>query len=136
MQSRTEVTVFRSIVAVLALIPISAGAAGVFYGLSFPGFDVVSQNANASSHFRFLSGIFLAIGVAYWTVALAMGDWLRRFQLLAVLTVVGGLARGLSIFADGTPSTGHQMGLFMELGVAPLLLFRSTRLHFQQIKNL
>jgi len=114
---------FRLVVAVLALIPITAGAAGVMFGLSFPGFDLDAGNPDAQSHFRFLSGIFLAIGLAYWSVALGLGDWLRRFQLLAILTIAGGLARAASLPLDGTPSLGHQIGLGMELGAVPLLLF-------------
>jgi hypothetical protein len=127
-----ELKAFRIIVANLALIPISAGAAGVIFGLSFPGFEVQVQNPDASSHFRFLSGIFLAMGLAYWTVALGLGDWLARFQFLAVLTIAGGLARGVSLFVDGTPSLGHQIGLGMELIIVPMLFFWSIRLSIQQ----
>lgn len=119
---------FRIIVAILALIPISAGGAGVMYGLSFPGFVVVTANADAASHFRFLSGIFLAMGLAYWTVAIDLGNWLSRFQLLAALTIAGGVARGASLFADGAPSVGHLLGLGMELLVVPAMLLWSLRL--------
>ena len=122
-------TAFRIVVAVLALIPISAGIAGAIFGLSFPGFDVVEASADGQSHFRFLSGIFLAMGLAYWTVALGSGNWHARFQLLAVLTMAGGVARLVSLFVDGTPSLGHQLGLGMELIVVPTLLLWSRRLH-------
>ena len=120
---------FRIVVAILALIPVSAGIAGVFFGLSFPGFVVVDASADAQSHFRFLSGIFLAMGLAYWAVALGRGNWLARFQLLAILTMAGGVARLVSLLVDGTPSLGHQLGLGMELIVLPALLLWSRRLH-------
>lgn len=119
---------FRIIVAILALIPISAGAAGVVYGLSFPGFAVMAAKADAVSHFRFLSGTFIAMGLTYWTVALGLGNWLSRFQLLAGLTIAGGLSRGASLFVDGLPSVGHLFGLGMELLVVPALLLWSLRL--------
>ncbi|MFN3225615.1 MAG: DUF4345 domain-containing protein [Hyphomicrobiales bacterium] len=119
---------FRITVAVLALIPISAGAAGVVYGLSFPGFDVSVANPDSQSHFRFLSGIFLAMGLAYWSVALEIGNWLQRFQLLATVTFIGGLARLVSLASDSAPSIGHQIGLGMELIAVPLFLFWSVHL--------
>jgi len=121
------VLAFRITVAVLALIPIGAGAAGVFYGLAFPGFDVSVANPDSQSHFRFLSGIFLAMGLAYWSVALGIGNWLQRFQLLAMLTFIGGLARLVSLASNGAPSIGHQIGLGMELIAVPLLLFWSVQ---------
>ena len=124
-----NMTAFRATVAFLALIPIGAGAAGVFYGLAFPGFGVVSGEADASSHFRFLSGIFFAMGLAYWSVALRMGNWLERFWLLGLLTIAGGLGRALSLASDGVPSTGHLIGLGMELVVVPLLFFWSVYLY-------
>ncbi len=128
MQHDRSQLVFRCIVAVLALIPISAGAAGVLLGLSFPGFELEAENADAASHFRFLSGIFLAMGLAYWGVGLGIGEYLCRFQLLAMLTFAGGLARLASLWLDGIPSTGHLIGLAMELTVVPLLYLWSRRL--------
>ena len=128
MSPERELLAFRCIVAVLALIPISAGAAGLVFGLSFPGFEFEVANADAASHFRFLSGIFLAMGLAYWSVALHVGDYLRRFQLLAMLTIAGGLARLVSLWIDGSPSTGHLIGLAMELVAVPMLLFWARQL--------
>jgi hypothetical protein len=130
MQARLDqqLLAFRCIVAVLALIPIGAGAVGVVMGLSFPGFELTTQNADAASHFRFLSGIFLAMGLAYWSVAIQIGNYLHRFQFLAILTIAGGCARLLSLMVDGAPSVGHQLGLAMELLVVPVLLVWSGRL--------
>lgn len=101
---------------------------GVIFGLSFPGFEVQGGNPDALSHFRFLSGIFLAMGLTYWTVALGLGNWLSRFRLLAALTIAGGLARAVSLAIDGLPSPGHQIGLGMELMVFPLLFLWSLRI--------
>lgn len=126
-------TLFRVTVFCLALIPLSAGLAGVLLGTEFPGFMAEAGNADAPSHFRFLSGIFLAMGVAYWSCAFNLGSakWgepLPRFRLLCVLTISGGLARLLSLVTDGLPSTGHLVGLGMELIVVPLLLLWSFHL--------
>lgn len=123
---------FRVTVFILAMIPLSAGLAGVFRGTEFPGFLVESGNADGPSHFRFLSGIFLAMGLAYWSCAFNWGNatWggpLPRFRLLCALTIAGGLARLLSVLLDGTPSNGHLVGLGMELIVVPLLLVWSFR---------
>lgn len=75
-----------------------------------------------------MSGVFLAVGLAYWTCAFGIGAYLTRFRLLALLTIVGGLARLASFFFDGRPSLGHQIGLVVELAVVPGLLFWSGRI--------
>jgi hypothetical protein len=53
-------------IGILALVPIGAGLAGVLLG---PGFLATSSpwSNDLDSHVRFLSGVFLALGLAWWT---------------------------------------------------------------------
>ncbi len=74
------------------------------------------------SHFRYISGIFFAVGVAFATCVPGIEAKGPRFRLLGALVVAGGLARLVSLVAVGVPSNGHVFGLAMELGVVPLLL--------------
>jgi len=118
---------FTIVVALLALVPVSAGLAGVLFG---PGFLQAEAPwpADLGSHLRFLSGIFLAFGISWWLCLWDLERSARRFRLLSILTICGGLARLLSLIVDGVPSTGHLIGLCLELIVVPCLLVWHRRL--------
>ena len=51
-------------VAVASLVPISAGAAGMLLGPRLVGAAIVGP-PDLDSHFRYLSGLLLAIGLGY-----------------------------------------------------------------------
>jgi hypothetical protein len=127
MSLAAERLLFTIIVALLALVPVSAGLSGVVLGPDFlrvePPFP-----ADLGSHLRFLSGIFLAFGISWWLCLWDLDRSASRFRLLGVLTICGGLARLLSLFVDGVPSTGHVLGLCLELIGVPLLLLWHHRI--------
>nr|WP_245247676.1 DUF4345 domain-containing protein [Tianweitania sediminis] len=123
--------IFSVLVAVFALIPISAGVAGVLLGPRFLQLDA-PWPADLASHLRFLSGIFLMMGLAWWSCLLDLEGTVSRFRLLALLTVGGGFARLLSLAVDGQPAVGHLAGLGMELLVVPLLTLWHHRLYGNQ----
>ena len=75
----------------------------------------------ADSHFRYLSGLLLGIGLGFWSTIPrieANGD---RFRLLSFIVVAGGLARFTSLALIGLPPFEMRAALAMELGVTPLL---------------
>jgi hypothetical protein len=51
-------------VAIAAIIPVASGLYGVLFGQALTG-DAVS--ISAESHFRFLSGLLLGIGLCFWS---------------------------------------------------------------------
>src|ERR687898_871179 len=106
-------------VAVLALIPVSVGLFGVLFGPALTG-DRVSVSAD--SHFRYLSGLLLGIGLVYWSTVPAIEEKTGRFRLLAGLVVIGGLARLIGLLLTGIPSLYMLGGLAMELVVTPILV--------------
>lgn len=114
-------------VGVLALIPVSAGLAGILLGPDFLRLDP-PWPADLDSHFRFLSGVFLAAGLGFYTCIPRIETKTGRFRLLAALTVSGGLARLYSLILVGAPSAGHLFGLVMELAVVPLLVLWQARI--------
>jgi hypothetical protein len=118
--------VLQAVIAVLALIPTLTGAAGVLLGPGFLGLPP-PWPADLDSHFRFLSGMFLAVGLGLYTCVPEIERRTERFRLLAGLTVCGGLARLSSLLAVGTPSLGHRAGLVMELIVVPGLVVWQAR---------
>ncbi|MCV9966115.1 DUF4345 domain-containing protein [Pararhizobium sp. BT-229] len=107
-------------IAVLAILPVFAGACGVATGAGFLGIN--EPTADLDSHVRFLSGLFLAFGLAWCSCIPAIETKAERIRLLAILTFCGGLARFASLLIVGEPSAGHLLGLAMELVVVPCLV--------------
>ena len=114
-------------VAIACLVPLSVGGWSVLHGPYFLG-HAAEIPTDLDSHFRYLSGIFLAIGLAFSTCIPEIERKGARFRLLGLLIVGGGLARLVSLAAVGVPSTGHLFGLAMELGVVPLLVLWQLRI--------
>jgi hypothetical protein len=112
-------------VATLSLVPILAGAVGVLLG---PALITGSgESTDLDSHFRYLSGIFFAVGLAFlWTVP-RIERRTTVFRLLAALVVTGGLGRLLSLSLVGPPTPPHLAGLALELVVVPLLAAWQSR---------
>lgn len=109
----------RIAVAVGGCVPVAAGLLGVLTGPAF-----IADSAYpvpVDSHIRYLSGLLLAVGVAFWTTIPHIEDRTGRFRLLTALVVTGGLARLLGIVQHGAPSASTLGALAMELGVTPLL---------------
>lgn len=122
----TERRLLQGVVAILALVPICAGGAGVLLG---PGFLVPSPSwpTDLDSHFRYLSGIFLALGLTFWATVPAIERRAGLFRLACALVTVGGLARLGSLLAVGVPGWPHLGGLVLELIVVPALALWQTR---------
>ncbi|MEO8813401.1 MAG: DUF4345 domain-containing protein [Caulobacteraceae bacterium] len=111
--------------AVLAgFVPVIAGGAGALHGARF--IDGWPGRA-ADSHWRYLSGLLLAIGLAYWSCIPAIERRGTVVRTLTFLVVVGGLARLGGILAVGDPGN-IRYALVMELGVAPLLCLWQARI--------
>ncbi len=113
-------------VAIACLVPLSVGGWSIIHGPHFLG-RAAAIPTDLDSHFRYLSGIFVAVGLAFATCIPGIERKTARFRLLGSLIVCGGLARLVSLTAVGTPSLGHQFGLGIELGVVPLLMLWQAR---------
>lgn len=121
-----ERRLLQAMVALACLVPLSIGGEGVWRGPGFLGHPPTIP-ADLDSHFRYLSGIFLAVGIAFASCVPAIERRGARFRLLGAFVVAGGLARLWSLASVGAPSHGHLLGLAMELGVVPLLLLWQAR---------
>ncbi|MGN7158625.1 DUF4345 domain-containing protein [Sphingomonas sp. SAFR-052] len=120
-----ERTLLQAAVAITCLVPLAASTFGIVHGAAWlqPG-----PTTDLDSHFRYLSGIFLVMGIAFLTCIPAIESKTARFRLLGVMVVGGGLARLVSLGSMGAPSAGHVLGLCIELIVVPLLLLWQTRI--------
>jgi hypothetical protein len=115
----------QAVVAIACLVPILIGLEGVLRGGAMFKLPVVPTDLD--SHFRYLSGIFLMLGLGFASTIPAIEHQGKRFRLLGAMVVMGGFARALSWAAIGPPSLGHKLGLAMELVVVPLLILWQAR---------
>jgi hypothetical protein len=115
----------QSCVAVLAAIPLGIGAAGVATGTNYLGAE--GPTIDLDSHFRYLSGIFMALGVVFYSCVPAIEHKTARFGLAAALVFVGGIGRLVALLAMGAPTWPHLIGLGLELGVVPALAIWQRR---------
>ena len=111
-------------VAIVATIPVATGLYGVLFGQALTG-DAVS--ISAESHFRFMSGLLLGIGLCFWSTLPGIEDKTNRFRFLTLLVVIGGLGRLAGLVLTGLPSFFMMGGLFIELVVTPVLCLWQTR---------
>ncbi len=114
------------LVAVLGLVPVLAGLAGIVLG---PSMAVpIDAPLALDSHFRYLSGLLLAIGLGFWSTIPRIEREAARFRLLTALVLMGGLSRLLGLALRGVPPAPMLFGLCMELGVTPLLCWWQYRI--------
>lgn len=111
-------------VAVIATIPAAVGLYGVLFGQALTG-DAVSLSAE--SHFRFLSGLLLGIGLCFWSTVPRIEAKTNRFRILTLLVVIGGLGRLAGLALTGLPSLFMVGGLTLELVATPILCLWQTR---------
>jgi hypothetical protein len=105
-------------VALGSLVPIGAGAAGALLGPRMLGAAAVASG-DLDSHFRYLSGLLLAIGLGYASTIPRIETHEAQFRLLTCIVVVGGLGRLVSVLSIGFTSPTMAAALAMELLVAP-----------------
>ena len=127
MSPSVEKRILQGVVAVLAAVPVLAGLAGIVSGPAFLG-AAQPWPVDLDSHLRFLSGVFLAVGIAWYGCIPDIERKTGLFRLLAAFTFAGGLARLVSVMASGLPSLGHRYGLAAELVAVPLLVLWQARI--------
>jgi hypothetical protein len=115
---RRERLLLQAVVTIAAAVPVAVGAAGILASDVMLGRYV---GIGADSHFRYLSGLLLGIGVAFWW---AVPDIERRGGLFLALTLIvaaGGVARLYGALVTGAVGPAIALPLTMELVVTPLL---------------
>jgi hypothetical protein len=128
MTRTTERRLLQIAVALASLVPLSMGtlsvlrSADVLRGVSQP------LPIDLDSHFRYLSGLLLGIGIAFVASIPAIERRGTLFRTLGFVILIGGLARLVSLLQAGVPGPGHQFGLAMELIVVPLIVLWQARI--------
>jgi len=106
-------------VALAGCVPVSAGLAGILKGPDMAG--PATASTSLDSHFSYLSGLLLGIGLAFWSAIPRIEQRTTLFRLLTAIIVIGGLARAYSLYRVGLPGLSMRLALVMELGITPAL---------------
>lgn len=109
------------VVALGSLVPIGAGGAGVLMGPRMIDAAIVVPG-DLDSHYRYLSGLLLAIGIGFASTIPRIELRGGRFRLLAGIVVLGGCGRLVSALTIGISSPPMMAALVMELLVTPGLV--------------
>lgn len=126
MTAANEKRWLQGVVLLACLVPLTAGPMGIVRGAAWMAHGPVS--ADLDSHFRYLSGIFTGVGLAFLSCVIGIERKSARFRMLAAFVVLGGLARALAWVETGPPDPGNRFGLVMELVVVPLIALWQWRL--------
>jgi len=113
-------------VAVAAIVPVAGGLFGSLVGSAFTQSPIAGS---PDSHYRYLSGLLLGIGLCFWWLVGAIEIRTTLFRVLTLIVVVGGIGRliGLVVLDDMAAPT-MLGGLVMELVVTPLLCLWQGRI--------
>ena len=120
-----ERRLLKQAVGIGAVIPFAVGLYGVLFGAALTGDRDMSVSAD--SHFRYLSGLLLGIGLCFWATIPRIEERTTLFRFLTMIVVIGGVGRLIGLMITGLPSLAMLGGLAMELVVTPLLCLWQTR---------
>jgi len=127
MTPRAEKRMLQAAMVLTLVVPLTAAIESLLAGPRFLGRPPVIPT-DLDSHFRYLSGLFLGMLLWFASCVPAIERRGSRLRLLGSMVVLGGVARAASLAIVGAPSTGHLVGLGIELGITPLLLLWQARL--------
>ncbi|MBV8849738.1 MAG: DUF4345 domain-containing protein [Methylobacteriaceae bacterium] len=114
----TERLALQVAIGLAGLVPVLGGGYGALFGAA--SLVRLPTDPAADSHIHYLSGLLLAIGLAYWASIPDIEQRSARFSLLTFMVVLGGFARLLGLFTWGNPGAVMLGALAMELVVTPV----------------
>ncbi len=112
-------------VAAGGVVPVGAGFAGIVPGTSLAGDSGASTDLD--SHFRYLSGLLLGIGLLLEHHSRHRGQG-RALPALNGIVFAGGPSRLYGVLIHGWPGNPMIFGLGMELVITPLLCLWQARM--------
>lgn len=127
MTAEAERRLLQGATALACLVPLAMGGLSVIRGAAVLKGVAPPLPIDLDSHFRYLSGLLLGIGLVFLSIIPRIETNGAVFRAAGAIVVTGGLARLLSLLQLGPPGTGHQFGLVMELVVVPLLMLWQAR---------
>jgi hypothetical protein len=125
MSPTAEKRLLQAAIVVVLLVPLAGSLQGVLRGPE--ALQPAADGVTLDSHYRYLSGLLLAMAVLFLSCVPDIERKRARMRLLAIFPITGGLARLFSLAVAGVPGTMHLAALGIELGVLPLLLLWQAR---------
>jgi hypothetical protein len=120
-------TFLQILTALLALVPIATGIAGIAFGPSeLRSFSPVSTDDPQyvlDSNYRYFSGLWLALGLFLLYTVRSIETEGSIFRLVWIAIFVGGIGRALSMFQLGMPPAPFIGFTALELVGAPLFIW-------------
>lgn len=115
----TQKRLLQIAIAMAGCVPVGAGLMGIVQGPQMIG--EIKTFGEVANHFAYLSGLLLAIGLAFWSFIPAIETKTMQVRLLTAIVVIGGLARLYDALVNGFPEGPMLYALGMELIVTPAL---------------
>jgi hypothetical protein len=125
-----ERTLLQATIALGGFVPVGSGLLGAILGESMTAEMAFAPSLD--SHIRYLSGLLLGIGLAFWDTIPHVERHTTRIRLLTGIVVLGGIIRLIGIVAVGRPGAPMLFAVGMELVVTPLICLWQTRVARQQ----
>lgn len=123
-----ERRLLQAAVAVACLSPFWFGLKGMIEGPAMlAGIEPGASAADLVSHYRYLSGLFLGLGLVLASCVPRIEARTARLRWAAAAIVLGGLARLGGLAMGDAPSLAHHIALAAELGLTPLLVLWQAR---------
>ncbi len=119
-----EKRLLQFVILLAGCVPVAAGLLGALEGAAFMGGGL---GPGGDSQFRYLSGLLLGIGLVFWGCIPSIGRRTETVRALAIVVVMGGLARAVGWISHGDPGASR-WALIMELGVTPLICLWQARI--------
>ena len=124
MALRLERLLLQITIAICGFVPVGAGLVGGILGGAMVGGAGI--DASLDSHVRYLSGLLLGIGLAFWEAIPSIERRTARVRLLTAIVFLGGLMRFIGLLMVATPGMPMLFGLGMELLITPLICLWQT----------
>jgi hypothetical protein len=125
-----ERTLLQLTIAIGGFVPVCGGLLGAILGDAMTG--EIAFAPSLDSHVRYLSGLLLGIGLAFWEAIPQIERHTARIRLLTAIVALGGLVRLVGLVAVARPDRVMQSAVVMELVVTPLICLWQARVARQQ----
>ena len=125
LSARTERRLLQTLIAVGGFVPVGGGLAGALLGGAMLGGP--RGDPSLDSQIRYLSGLLLGIGLAYWEAIPTIERQTARIRLLTLIVVLAGVMRLVGILFVAVPDVPMILTPGMELVVTPLIYLWQAR---------
>ena len=98
----TERRLLQIAIAIGGFVPVGAGLYGALLGAGMTG---EAHGVDLDSHVRYLSGLLLGIGLAFWETIPRVERHGHRVRLLTAIVALGGLVRLTGVLASPFPGS-------------------------------